>query len=129
MEAKGLFGVVQRIVSSRIGVAGVALGAMYCGYSQADTLRRFEHNLLYKNTALAEGFFKDPAGLRVETALNAHGSLEVYLVHSSGSRQAVLQDMLPDTKTVFLALSKRINQEDSAHIAQKIEPDASAERR
>ncbi len=118
MEAKGLFGVVQRIAGSRIGIASIALGSMYWGYAQADMLRRVEHNLLYKNTSVAEGYFKDPAGLRVETELNSQGSLEVYLVHSSGSRQSVLQDMLPDTKTVFLALSKRMNLENPESVLQ-----------
>jgi len=129
MEAKGLFGVVQRMAGSRIGIASIALGSMYWGYAQSDVLRRVEHNLLYKNTLVAEGFFKDPAGLHVETALNAQGSLEVYLVHSSGNRQPVLQDMLPDTKTVFLALSKRMNLENPESVLQNSSVEKTVSRR
>ena len=114
MEAKGVLGLVQRVACSRVGVLGIGLAAMYTGYAEHETLRRIEQNLVYKNTPVAEGYFKDPVGLCVQTELNTQGVLEVYLVHSSGKRQAIHQDWLPDTKSVLITLAKRMSVEQGS---------------
>ena len=97
-------------LSSKIAL----LGAYYMGSRNPSFARRVSDSLFYDNVPVAEGSFKDPAGLEIRVELNESGEKESYLVHRpSGRRWAIGYDMIPkDVGIIGNLLEKRLREYD-----------------
>ena len=107
-EKKGLFGLMREVLFSRIGIIGLTLAAAYWGYSHYSTIRRVEYNTTKRNIAVEQGYYPDPAGLCIDTPINANGCQEVYLLHKeSGHRVPIQYDFLPENTRMLEGLLQR----------------------
>jgi hypothetical protein len=107
-ERRGLLGLAGELLFSKVGILGLTLAAAYWGYTHYQTIRRVEYNTTKRNVQVEQGYFPDPAGLSIETVINAAGRQEVYLFHKeSEAKIPVYGDLLPENKRLLDSLVAR----------------------
>lgn len=75
------------------GLAGALAMGFVAGYSSQEGIDAYLTNVRCRDHPVEIGFFEDPAGLSLESRVNAHGRTEVYLVHESGVQSPVPHDV------------------------------------
>jgi len=75
------------------GLAGALAMGFFAGYSSHDAIDAKLTDVRCQGHPVEVGFFEDPAGLSLESQVNANGRSEVYLVHESGARAQIPHDV------------------------------------
>ncbi len=102
---------MARSIGRAILAKSVVLTAAILTYSFYPDLRKVEYNLFEKKQYIEEGFFPNPAILKVDWKANDDGKIESYIINSESEKEvSLMYDMHPKTWSMLNSIESRIAQ-------------------